>query len=190
MRLETTKRWHKITDYIMELACAELDKLINKLIHEQGQKSRVCSQLVYQIYLDCGEGYKIQIHNGLLQKEDMLSEQVCLAELASKSDAISAENNVISEKLASAELQEPDMEEVFKELYEAMEESGQSHCELCTSDELGSLADRTKKFLDRMEKILEYAGVELPVYALFVAPCDLLQADNLDKMGTIQITRD
>lgn len=188
--LRPTKRWQKITDYVLELACAELDKLINKLIHEKGKKAMVCSQLVYQIYLDCGEGYKLHIHNGLLQTENMMPEQVCLAELASKSDAIPAGNDVITDGLASAELQKPDMEAVFKEFYEAMEESGQAHCELCTSNELGSLADKTKKFLDKVEKILESAGAELPVRALFVAPSDLLQADNLDNKGTIQVTRD
>ena len=176
-------------DYILELACMELDKMLNKMIHKDGKKAMVCSQLVYQIYLDCGEDYKIQIHDGLLQKENMLSEQVCLAELAAKSDTVSAINTAATESLESAEYKEPDMEEIFKELYGAMEESEQENCELCTSNDLSSLADKAKMFLDKVENILERAGVELPVYALFVAPSDLLKADNLDNKGTVQITR-
>lgn len=185
-----TKRWQKIIDYILELACAELDKMINKLIHKDGKKAMVCSQLVYQIYQDCGETYKIQIHNGLLQKENMLSEQICLAELAAKSNAISAGNDSTTNRLASAEFQEPDMEAIFQEFYGILEESEQEECELCTSNDLSGLADKAKKFLDKVEEILEKAGVELPVYALFVAPSDLLKADNLDNKGTVHIVRD
>lgn len=118
------------------------------------------------------------------------SEQVCLAELAKKRDTILGKNSFKTDGFASAEWKEPDMEAVFRELYEAMEESGQENCELCTSNDLNGLADKAKMFLDKMEEILERAGVELPVYALFVAPSDLLKADNLDNKGTVLITRD
>lgn len=190
--IRSTKRWQKIMDYILELACMELDKMLNKLIHKDGKKAMVCSQLVYQIYLDCGDNYKIQIHNGLLQQDNMLleSDSVCLAKLAAKRDDIPAENAAATDSFASAGGKEPDLEAVFEELYGAMEESGQEDCELCTSSELNGLVDKAKKFLDKMEEILERAGVELPVYALFVAPSDLLKADNLDNKGTVQIARD
>jgi len=184
-----TQRWQKITDYILDLACAELDKMINKLIHKDGKKAMVCSQLVYQIYLDCGKDYKIRIHDGLLQDENMLSEQVCLAELAAKSDAAPADNAVTQDSLASIEYTKPDTEAIFREFYGAMEESEQENCELCASNDLNSLVEKAKKFLDKVEDILERAGVELPVYALFVAPSDLLKADNLANKGTVQITR-
>lgn len=191
--VRSTKRWQKITDYILELACMELDKMLNKLIHKDGKKAMVCSQLVYQIYLDCGEKYKIQIHNGLLQQGDMLPDPalVCLADLAVGREAVTAEkeNAATADGLPAEECKEPDMEAVFQELYGAMEESGQEDCELCASADLNGLVDKAKKFLDKMEEILERAGVELPVYALFVAPSDLLKADNLDNMGTVQITR-
>lgn len=192
--VRSTKRWQKIMDYILELACAQLDKMLNKLIHKDGKKAMVCSQLVYQIYLDCGEKYKIQIHDGLLQQENMMlsgSEQVCLAELAAERDAISAENAVTADNFASTELEDPDMEAVFKEFYGAMEEAGQEeNCEMCAANDLNGLVDKTKNFLDKMEQILERAGIELPVRALFVAPSDLLKADNLENKGTVQITRD
>lgn len=187
--VRSTKRWQKIMDYILELACAELDKMLNKLIHKDGKKAMVCSQLVYQIYLDCGEDYKIQIHDGLLQDGNALSEKVCLAELAAKIDPVPVDDAVTRDSLAPVELPEPDMEDIFKELYGAMEESEQEDCVLCASNDLNDLADKAKKFLDKVEKILERAGVELPVYALFVAPSDLLKADNLDNKGMVQITR-
>ncbi len=199
--IRSTPRWQKIMDYILELACSELDKMLNKLIHKDGKKAMVCSQLVYQIYLDCGDAYKIRIHDGLLQSGDMMqsapetgTEYICLAELAEKrSGTTSAENTAAADSFASAGLEEPDkepnMEAVFRELYDALEESGQEDCELCTSNDLNTLVDKTKKFLDKMEALLERAGVELPVRALFVAPSDLLKAENLDNKGTIQITR-
>lgn len=189
--VRSTKRWQKIMDYILELACAELDKMINRMIHKDHKKAMVCSQLVYQIYLDCGENYKIQIHDGLLlQGNHILPEQICLAELAARCDDTPVKNAGSRESLATEEREEPDMEAVFKEFYEAMEESGQEDCVLCTAGDLNSLADKAKKFLDKMEEILERAGVELPVYALFVAPSDLLKADNLDHKGTVQVARD
>lgn len=190
--VRATKRWRIIMDYILELACMELDKMLNKLIHKDGKKAMVCSQLVYQIYLDCGEKYKIQIHNGLLQQSDLLADPglVCLADLAAEVDAVPAEQAATADSLAAEEIEAPDMEAVFKELYGAMEESEQEDCELCASADLGGLVDKAKKFLDKMEDILERAGVELPVYALFVAPSDLLKAQNLDHKGTVQIKRD
>lgn len=190
--VRSTKRWQKLMDYILELACMELDKMLNRLIHKDGKKAMVCSQLVYQIYLDCGENYKIQIHDGLLQQGNMLSapELVCLADLAAECDSISEENIAAADNFASAEWKEPDMDAVFKELYGAMEEGEQEECELCTSNDLGRLTEKAKKFLDKMEEVLERAGVDLPVRALFVAPSDLLKADNLDNIGMVQITRD
>lgn len=188
--VRATKRWQIIMDYILEMACAELDKMMNKLIHKDGKKAMVCSQLVYQIYLDCGEKYKIIIHDGLLQAKNRQSEQaVCLADLAAKCDPLSEETTVEADRLASIEFQAPDMEEISRELYEAMEESERKDCELCTAENLGGLVHKARKFLDKMEKILERAGVELPVYALFVAPCDLLKADNLDRKGEVRIKR-
>ncbi len=191
--VRSTKRWQKIMDYILELACAELDNMLNKLIHKDGKKAMVCSQLVYQIYLDCGDNYKIQIHDGLLQMGDMLTsepELICLADLAADYTAVPTENIAATDSFAPAKLEEQDMDAVFRELYEAMDESGQEQCELCTSIDLGGLVDKTKMFLDKMEDILERAGVNLPVRALFVAPSDLLKADNLDNLGTVQIARD
>ncbi len=198
--LRPTKRWHKIIDYILELACAELDKLLNKLISKDGKKAMVCSQLVYQIYLDCGDDYKIQIHNGLLQADSVLSNQIdrtgliCLADLAAQSDTVSVNSVSTESSLVTADSAKPDMEAIAKELYEALDEGEQENGEqreeaLLASNDLNGLVDKAKKFLDKMEEILERAGVELPVYALFVAPSDLLKADNLDNKGTVQITR-
>lgn len=185
-----TPRWLKITDYILELACAELDKMLNRLIHKDGRKAMVCSQLVYQIFLDCGEDYKIRIHDGLLQKDSAPSGQVCLAKLAAEKGAASVKNAAAAKRPAPAELKEPDIEGISRELYEAVEESGRQDCELCASGELDCIVDKAKEFLDKVEDILERAGAELPVYALFVAPCDLLKAENLDRKGTVRITRD
>ena len=124
---------------------------------------------------------------------DMLTaepELICLADLAADYTAVPTENIAATDSFAPAKLEEQDMDAVFRELYEAMDESGQEQCELCTSIDLGGLVDKTKMFLDKMEDILERAGVNLPVRALFVLFSDLLKADNLDNLGTVQIARD
>ena len=36
--VRSTKRWQKIMDYILESACVELDKMLNKMIHKDGKK--------------------------------------------------------------------------------------------------------------------------------------------------------
>jgi len=81
------------------------------------------------------------------------------------------------------------MKAIFKEFYGTLEKSEQENCELCASNDFNILVDKAKNFLEKVEEILERAGVELPVYALFVSPSDLLKADNMDNKGIVQISR-
>ena len=62
-----TPRWQKITDLILNMACRELDRLLNKVIHKGNVPVMVCSQLVYQCYADCGTDYRIILKDGFLE---------------------------------------------------------------------------------------------------------------------------
>ena len=74
-----TPRWQKITDLILNMACRELDKLLNKVIHKGDVPVMVCSQLVYQCYADCGSGYRIMLKDGLLEAGHPGT--ICLADM-------------------------------------------------------------------------------------------------------------
>lgn len=179
-----TPRWKKITDLILQLACWELDKLLNRLIHK-GEKVPVmiCSQLVYQCYRDCGKDYELVLENALLQGEnnagsirlvDLIQEENCLM----GTDAIQIPINTNGEILA---------EELYAALIEAEAESDEL---LLTGHSLGGTVASAAKLLDLVEQILEKSGVALPVYALFVTPCDLLQnTTNLKQYDAARITR-
>lgn len=177
-----TARWRKITDLILELACAELDKLLNRMLHK-GKKvpAMICSQLVYQCYYDCGPDYQIVLKNALLQDASSAG-MICLADLASEMDMA-----------AVPDIQVPvDMEpEVLaKELYESLLEADEANEMLLETADLSGTLAQVSKFLDLVERILETSGVDLPIPALFVTPCDLLEnAVNLKRHGTGKIVR-
>lgn len=183
-----TPRWQKITDYILELACAEADKLLNKLISKGGEPVMVCSQLVYQIYQDCGAEYRIVLKNGLLQADlAPVPGTICLADLA-QDEAAPDRSLAAAPSLPEAEV---DPESLAQELYEALDEAEASVEEdLLDTGVLTGTLDKAARFLDLVESILERAGVELPVRSLFVAPSDLLEhAENLKAYGTAYIVR-
>lgn len=180
-----TARWRKITDLILELACAELDKLLNRMLHK-GKKvpAMICSQLVYQCYSDCGPDYQIVLKNALLQDANSAG-MICLADLASQARQM--------DMTAAPDIQVPvDMEpEVLaKELYESLLEADEANEMLLETASLSGTSARVSKFLDLVERILESSGVDLPVPALFVTPCDLLEsAVNLKHHGSGKIVR-
>ena len=67
--LEEYLKEKQITDLILNMACRELDKLLNKVIHKGDVPVMVCSQLVYQCYADCGSGYRIMYDNEFMSGE-------------------------------------------------------------------------------------------------------------------------
>ncbi len=74
---------------VLNQACAELDKLLNILIHKKNPSPvMVCSQLVYQCYLDCGDDYKIKLEDELLQSVCM--NKIRLADLVNNPAFLSA----------------------------------------------------------------------------------------------------
>lgn len=177
-----TPRWQKVTDLVLNLACAELDKLLNMLQHK-GKKVpvMVCSQLVYQCYLDCGSEYEIILENGLLQTAG--PDKIRLADLLDDLGecALPSEEEQVN----------CDLEELAHEMCLALDEAESDQCILLEAKDMHQTIGWAKKFLDMAERILEESGVNIPVPALFVAPCDLLNhAVNLVQYGTECISRD
>lgn len=177
-----TARWRKITDLILELACAELDKLLNRMLHK-GKKvpAMICSQLVYQCYYDCGADYQIVLKNALFQDTGSAG-MICLADLASEMDMAAAPDIQVPVDM------EPEV--LAKELYESLLEADEANEMLWETADLSGTLAQVSKFLDLVERILETSGVDLPIPALFVTPCDLLEnAVNLKRHGTGKIVR-
>lgn len=180
-----TTRWRKVTDLIINAACLVLDKMINKHIHGSDTKVMVCSQLVYQCYLDCGKDYKIKINNGLLQ--DTALNGIRLADIA--------ENNLIDSFAETTETSEINLDSVnsddlARELFEALSDVDNDE-ELLTESDLMGTAGKAKKFMNLLEDMLERLSIKMPLDALFVTPADLLSnAENLKQISTFKMKRD
>ena len=176
-----TPRWQKITDLILNMACRELDKLLNKVIHKGNVPVMVCSQLVYQCYADCGTDYRIILKDGLL--ETGLPGTIRLADMI---DDVWGENLRYPSDLFPGNLA---LEVLAQEFYSALNEPSDDLA-LLGSGELRNTVNLAADFLDLMEQVLKHSGIDIPVPALFVAPSDLLnRAVNLQQYGTAMISR-
>lgn len=184
-RIRPTKKFVAITDMILRAACVALDKLIQEIILKNPDKAMVCSQLVYQVYEDCGKEYHIEIENGLLQAasdRNTCDGTIRLADLA---------NNAPEPDMAlPADAVLPNEEELVKELYLALtEQENIEDSDLVTAD-LGSLPSWVNCFLERLEEFLEKSGNNIPIDALFISPADLAyKSKNLDTVGNVNISR-
>jgi len=177
--IRPTPKFQRVTDLIINAACAALDKLLQKLTNTEG--AMVCSQLVYQCYLNCGDGYQIRLSS----ENVMVGNGVCLSNLLEeRGDAISAAAQTGCADIAG------NPEALAKELYEALAETGVEGNEADTAIP-DSLLSGVKKFLETVEKILEQSGDTIPVPSLFVTPGDLLDhAANLSQVSTVNIKRE
>ncbi len=159
-----TLPWKKITNHILKMACLELDKLITKLTHEEG--AMICSQFVYQCYLDCGKEYEIIIKDGLLQVGVSMATKVCLADLvsnmlpnASNTEILPQEPNedIFLKKSNVDTLQKiPEAEVLAKELYDVLEEFSEEK----VTDFLSTKSLEAKECPDPINSKLEVLGTE------------------------------
>lgn len=198
-RIGPTEKYVVITDMILREACVVLDQLIQSVVLKNPDKTMVCSQLVYQVYEDCGKEYHIDIEGGLLQsvrgeEYDYSDGCVCLAELASTAPELEETSGdaAIPDTGAKEGSRIPDIEGLARELYLALteqdtEDSGSMDFDMAA---LGSLPSWTKRVLDKMEEFLEKSKSNLPIDALFISPADLAyKSTNLDTIGNMNIVR-
>lgn len=195
-KFNPTTRLLSITNRILSSACLELDKYMQKVILHHGERDMVCSQLVYQIFYDCGGSYQIQIKQK--KKFSLLavnhSSAICLEELAENLP----ENNSLKQPLSNhlPELDNTVINSEAKELYTALCESEKAVAAL-GNDFSQSIPDlqegalNARKFLDKTKELLSLAGSDFPMDAMFVTPADLAyHTSNLKLQGQIGITRE
>lgn len=184
-RIRPTPRLIAITDLILQSACVALDALIQQLVLKNPDKALVCSQLVYQVYDDCGKEYRLHVENGLLQSSAdgaVPDGAICLAELAADSRGL--------DLAVAGDAVFPDPEELSKELYLALEEQETDTVSCLDAAGLGMLPAWTGQFLDRLEEFLEKSGSNLPINALFITPADLAyKTTNLKQVDEIDLVR-
>lgn len=187
-RIRLTPKFAAITDIILRGAIAALDKLTQSLILHNPDKAMVCSQLVYQIYEDCGKDYHIKIDGGLLQAKDSLrgpADGVCLADLAA---GLKGSDKASQERIADNQI--PDAEILAKELYIAMMDAEIENSNDFSAANLDSLVLLTKQLLYKLEEFLEKSKSNMPINALFITPRDLAyESRNLCMSGRLNISR-
>jgi hypothetical protein len=198
--IRPTKKLNAVIDLVLRSATVVLTKMIQKIILKNPGKALICSQLVYQVYEDCGREYSIHIENGLLQtvrQPDIASVGqganggVCLADLA--------QNAMELESTRSVDEDFPSDEELAERLYEALSDETLTNEDLIRESgesvyfseaESGVLLSSVRHFLETLAEFLEKSRNQLPLNALFVTPADLAyKAKNLDTIGRCQIKR-
>ncbi len=186
--IRPTPKLQKITDLILSAACQALDKLLQAATKSSG--AMVCSQLVYQCYLDSGEEYHIRLHDGNLVTAPLGT--VCLNTLleerkeTQKGTLAGAAPAEVPQETADS-ISDPNA--LAQELYEAMTEEADENAMLNVTVPK-ELLNRAEQFLKLVEAILEKADDVIPVQALFVTPGDLLNhATNLTQVATVNIER-
>lgn len=183
-----------ITNRILSIACLELDKYIQKAFLHHNDRGMVCSQLVYQIFNDCGDGYRIQINS--LKKDTAMDNggvHVCLRDLADMlpendlaSDQIPFDDN---RQMHSLDLDDNDLRELYMALLES-EDIPANDCLWANDQNLHRSALYARSFLDKVKELLSLADTDLPLDAMFITPADIAyHSENLKNMGTISLTR-
>jgi len=179
-----TKLLSAVIDRIMQKAFIELDKIVQKLILKNPDKAMVCSQLVYQVYEDCGKKYHIEMDSsrfkeaanidasadtGIVRLIDLLDDTPQL-------DMVSA---------VGAELSTD--EELAKELYEALVDDSVDFLDMSSST-ARTVISSSSAFYIKLKEILAKTQCNIPIDALFVTPADLAyKTKNLETIGKLNV---
>lgn len=193
-KIRPTPRLVAIIDLTLRAACSALDSLIQHIVLKNPDKAMVCSQLVYQVYNDCGKNYRIELSGGLLQagSGDMSAADgmVRLIDLAESADRLTSPTGTPG---ITNEKEIPSEEEIAKELYLALSEQDTQGNDLeCAAPpcSLGDLPSWCARFVEQLEEFLEKSQQNIPIDALFVTPADLAyKAENLAKIGKVELKR-
>lgn len=169
-----------LLDSLLTIACVEADKLIKNL---QGHPdAMVCSQLVYQVYLDCGGDYQLRVKNGVFEKQTEQAFQtakggLCLADLAQEAPAL---------KTAVDAVNSNDIEETCRQLLEALQQ-GEAEDSAALMPPANVLS-KTGGLIERLHKIAQM--LNLPMDALLVMPADLAyHTENLQRIAQFEVDR-
>lgn len=150
--IRPTPKLTALIDIILRIACKELDKLIQSIVLHNPDKAMVCSQLVYQIYRDCGKTYELNLENGSLQVERNTPSVNGFVSLISLMN--SSVNSDISE-ITPQDIPDEDHQMLGQKLYEAMLEQEEANEIYLGSNDVESLLPWVQKFAELLEEILE-----------------------------------
>ena len=175
-QVRPTPEFMHLTDLIIRLACQAVNTFINKA--RKTGKTMTCSQLTYQIFNDCGEDYRIKLIDPCVKKRDAVQAEgvICLADML---EDISLSEIELYNDLGEID---EDPEDVARRLCDYMAKECKSG-KLESGESINKVAKNAKKLLKLLEMLLKICDTALPLDALFVAPSDLLNTKNLQKIG-------
>lgn len=181
-----TPAFVEITDLILRAAVRAMDQLIQTVILQNPHEALVCSQLVYQIYNDCGKDYQIHLKDGTFQSFEgsmRLIEQIERSRTADES----LQETAISYYHGG----EDSPELLARRLCEVLTAGWESN-EGAEDDgmPIRSLVGPGKKLLEQLEELLKLCKQDIPIDALFVTPADLVyHTENLRLIKTLNILK-
>lgn len=199
-KLPISSKLLPICSRIFAVVAYELDELLKHRSKHPDEPAMVCSQLVYQIFYDCGGEYRIKIENGTFSCDKAANAEnaMRLIDLL-KEHPMNAENSLDS-------LLPPDSsytkEELARELYEALADTDKLAGDASTPP--NSLSDITSLppaalsdtlthaggFLSKLKDLLADTGSSLAPESMFITPADLVyHAVNLKQQGVIALHR-
>lgn len=194
-RIIPTNKLLRITNRIISACGLMLDEMIQHAILHHPDRAMVCSQLVYQIFYDCGGEYRIQIVNGSVQNSALQEDaSIRLCDLLSESKTLAkeeADTDVMKSSLTPEETKE-----LAKELYDALCETEPHnkenliHLTVAETSQINSTLSAAEQFLSKLENFLHLIKCDMPLDAMFVTPGDLVyHAVNLKQEGTLSLER-
>lgn len=196
-KLVPTPRILKYTKLILEADILLLDKFIQQKLLHHPEKTMVCSQLIYQIFYDCGGDYRIPIVGGCLSANEITNSRPDAVRLIDMLDENhSYEVPAISPlKTENENVTSPVFtENIARELYLALTEADASPISnpdtLSASPELDCVLSLAGQFLTKLKLLLRQIDSNLPLDAMFVTPGDMAyHAPSLKRIDTVYIER-
>ncbi|MDO4303745.1 MAG: hypothetical protein Q4D94_07500 [Bacillota bacterium] len=197
-RLVPTPRILKYTKLILEADILLLDQFIQKKLLHHPEKTMVCSQLIYQIFYDCGGDYQIPIVGGCLSVNEIKNSRpdtVRLIDMLDENYSYKSSHVTPAVKDENLNVASPAFtENLAKELYLALTEADASPISnpdmLSASPELDCVLSLAGQFLDKLKLILHKINSNLPLDAMFVTPGDMAyHAPSLKRIDTVYIER-
>lgn len=172
-RLQPDPRTFSPLDQLLAMACVAVDQLIKQL--RRHPDAMVCSQLVYQVYQDCGAEYQLTVENGLFEAADDALPR--LFELARPDDDF--ETTCVNP--------DADPEALCRELFLTLAEPSDAAA-FENIQFPHTLTARAGRLHSLFEQLAELAQV--PLEALLVMPSDLAyHTTNLEPLGTLVLER-
>lgn len=192
-KINLNHRLLKITNLILQQACLVLDDYIQKMLGHT-DRPMVCSQFVYQVYLDCGKEYRIILENDrlLYSRADQSSEG--MIRLIDYIDSDRIEPDLCYDKLPwDTNTNQIDCanDEMIQELYLALsEEETRSDIDIALYLNSSPTLRLAEALLAKAKRLLDVMQSNLPLDAMFVTPADFIyHSTNLDQVCITKLRR-